>query len=105
MLLSFGSIVYSLGPSMKVFSPELIFPLVPPLCWALYQFFTKLISGNNDPFASVFYTAITGTIISSIYISFNWVPLEKNIYWIPLIIMGYRRVCKSFYINLCNSVI
>jgi len=96
MLLSFGSIVYSLGPSMKVLSPELIFPLVPPLCWALYQFFTKLISGNNDPFAAVFYTAIIGTIVSSIYISFNWVPLEKNIYWIPLIIMGIAGFVSHF---------
>ena len=96
MLLSFGSIVYSLGPTMKVLSPELIFPLVPPLCWALYQFFTKLISGNNDPFAAVFYTAIIGTIVSSVYISFNWVPLEKNIYWIPLIIMGIAGFVSHF---------
>jgi len=96
MLLSFGSIVYSLGPSMKVLSPELIFPLVPPLCWSLYQFFTKLISGNNDPFAAVFYTAIIGTIVSSVYISFNWVPFEKNIYWIPLIIMGIAGFVSHF---------
>ncbi|MBL6841176.1 MAG: DMT family transporter [Pelagibacterales bacterium] len=96
MLLSFGSIVYSLGPTMKVLSPELIFPLVPPLCWALYQFFTKLISGNNDPFAAVFYTAIIGTIVSSVYISFNWTPLEKNIYWIPLIIMGIAGFVSHF---------
>ena len=96
MLLSFGSIVYSLGPSMKVLSPELIFPLVPPLCWALYQFFTKLISGNNDPFAAVFYTAIIGTIVSSVYISFNWVPLEKNIYWIPLMVMGLSGFVSHF---------
>ncbi|MBC8301945.1 MAG: DMT family transporter [Pelagibacterales bacterium] len=96
MLLSFGSIVYSLGPTMKVLSPELIFPLVPPLCWALYQFFTKLISGNNDPFAAVFYTAIIGTIVSSVYISFNWTPFEKNIYWIPLIIMGIAGFVSHF---------
>ena len=102
MLLSFGSIVYSLGPSMKVLSPELIFPLVPPLCWALYQFFTKLISGNNDPFAAVFYTAIIGTIVSSVYISFNWVPLEKNIYWIPLIIMGIAGFVSHFILIYAN---
>ena len=96
MLLSFGSIVYSLGPTMKVLSPELIFPLVPPLCWALYQFFTKLISGNNDPFAAVFYTAIIGTIVSSVYISFNWTPFEKNIYWIPLIIIGIAGFVSHF---------
>jgi|TARA_B100001093_G_C26702032_1_gene959532 drug/metabolite transporter (DMT)-like permease len=96
MVMSFGSIIYSLGPSMKILSPELIFPLVPPLCWALYQFFTKVISGNNDPFASIFYTAIIGAIVFSIYISFNWVPLEKNIYWVPLIIMGVSGFVSHF---------
>ena len=96
MVMSFGSIVYSLGPSMKILSPELIFPLVPPLCWALYQFFTKLISSNNDPFASVFYTAITGTLVFTIYIAFNWVPLEKNIYWLALILLGFSGFVSHF---------
>jgi len=88
MLLSFGSIIYSLGPSMKILSPELIFPVVPPICWALYQFFTKVISGDNDPFAAIFYTAILGAIIFSSYMLFNWEPLDKNIYWIYLIFLG-----------------
>ena len=88
MLLSFGSIIYSLGPSMRIFSLDLIFPIVPPICWALYQFFTKVVSTDNEPFASIFYTSILGAIIFSIFISFNWVPLEKNIYWIYLVLLG-----------------
>ena len=98
MLLSFGSIIYALGPSMKVLSPELIFPIVPPLCWALYQFFTKLISGNNEPFSAVFYTAVTGALIFTIYISFNWVPIENNIYWIGLVAMGIFGFISQFII-------
>tara|TARA_B100001063_G_C16708366_1_gene526588 strand:- start:444 stop:1307 length:864 start_codon:yes stop_codon:yes gene_type:complete len=88
MLLSFGSIIYSLGPSMKIFNIDLIFPIIPPICWALYQFFTKVISNDNDPFAAIFYTSILGAIIFSIFIIFNWEPLEKNIYWIYLILIG-----------------
>ena len=88
MLLSFGSIVYSLGPSMKILSLDLIFPIVPPICWALYQFFTKVVLGDNDPFAAIFYTSILGAIIFSIFIFFNWVPLEKNIYWLYLTLLG-----------------
>ena len=98
MLLSFGSIVYALGPSMKILSPELIFPIVPPLCWALYQFFTKLISGNNEPFSAVFYTAVTGALIFTIYISFNWTPIENNFYWIGLVAMGIFGLISHFII-------
>ena len=88
MLLSFGSIVYSLDPSMRIFSLDLIFPIVPPICWALYQFFTKVVSGDNDPFAAIFYTSILGAIIFSVFIFFNWTPLEKNIFWLYLILLG-----------------
>ena len=98
MLLSFGSIVYALGPSMKILSPELIFPIVTPLCWALYQFFTKLISGNNEPFSAVFYTAVTGALIFTIYISFNWTPIENNFYWIGLVAMGIFGFISHFII-------
>ena len=98
MLLSFGAIIYSLGPSMKILSPELIFPIVPPLCWALYQFFTKLISGNNEPFTAVFYTAVLGALIFTIYISFNWVPIENKIYWVGLILMGIFGFLSHFII-------
>ena len=98
MLLSFGSIIYALGPSMKILSPELIFPIVPPLCWALYQFFTKLISGNNEPFSAVFYTAVTGALIFTIYISFNWVPIENDIYWFGLVAMGIFGFISHFII-------
>ena len=89
MLLSFGSIVYSLGPSMRIFSLDLIFPIVPPICWALYQFFTKVISGDNDPFAAIFYTSILGAIIYTAYIFFNWTPLENNIYLFYLMLLGF----------------
>ena len=98
MLLSFGSIIYALGPSMKILSPELIFPIVPPLCWALYQFFTKLISGNNEPFSAVFYTAVTGALIFTIYISFNWTSIENNFYWIGLVAMGIFGFISHFII-------
>ena len=98
MLLSFGSIVYALGPSIKIISIELIFPILPPLCWALYQFFTKLISSNNEPFSAVFYTAVTGALIFTIYISFNWVPIENNIYWIGLVAMGIFGFISHFII-------
>ena len=98
MLLSFGSIIYSMGPSMKILSLELIFPIVPPLCWALYQFFTKLISGNNEPFTAAFYTAILGALIFTIYISFNWVTIENKYLWIGLILMGIFGFISHFLI-------
>ena len=88
MLLSFGCIIYSMSPSMKVLSLDLIFPLVPPVCWALYQFFTKFISGNNDPLVALFYAAVVGAIIFSIYVILDWTPIENKRLWVWLIFLG-----------------
>ena len=88
MLLSFGCIIYSMSPSMKVLSLDLIFPLVPPVCWALYQFFTKFISGNNDPLVALFYAAAVGAIVFSIYVMLDWTPIENKKLWIWLVFLG-----------------
>ena len=88
MLLSFCCIIYSMGPSMKILSLDLIFPLVPPVCWALYQFFTKFISGNNDPLVALFYAAVVGAIVFTIYVISDWTPIENKNLWIGLIILG-----------------
>ena len=88
MLLSFSCIIYSMSPSMKILSLDLIFPLVPPICWALYQFFTKFISGNNDPLVALFYAAVFGAIIFTIYVILDWTPIENINLWIGLVILG-----------------
>ena len=96
MLLSFSCIIYSMSPSMKILSIDLIFPLVPPVCWALYQFFTKLISHNREPFVAVFYTGLFGSIFFTIYNVFNWTPIEDNIVWLKLIALGTGGFLSHF---------
>jgi len=88
MLLSFSCIIYSMSPSMKILSLDLIFPLIPPICWALYQFFTKFISGNNNPLVALFYAAVVGATTFTIYVIFKWTPIENGNLWIGLIFLG-----------------
>ena len=78
MCLSFTAIIYTLGPSMKVMSIKVAFPFLIPICWSLYQFFTKLISNNKEPFVAVF----------SIYNFSHWNSIESNLIWLGLITLG-----------------
>ncbi len=96
MGLSFCAVIFAVGPSMKVFTPALIFPIVPPICWALYQFFTKLISHNREPFVAVFYTGLFGSIFFTIYSVFNWTPIEDNMLWLKLIALGIGGFLSHF---------
>ena len=77
-----------MSPSMKILSLDLIFPLIPPVCWALYQFFTKFISDNNNPLVALFYAAVVGAITFTIYVIFNWSPIENANLWLGLIALG-----------------
>ena len=88
MLLSFSCIIYSMSPSMKILSLDLIFPLIPPICWALYQFFTKFISGSNNPLVALFYAAVVGATTFTIYVIFKWTPIENGNLWVGLIFLG-----------------
>ena len=88
MVLSFIAIVYTLGPSMKVMSIKVAFPFLIPICWSLYQFFTKLISNNREPFVAVFYSGLVGSIVFSFYSFNNWNAIESNWIWLGLIILG-----------------
>ena len=88
MGLSFLAIIYTLGPSMKVISFEIAFAFLIPVCWSLYQFFTKLISNNREPFVAVFYSGLVGSVIFSIYNFSHWNTIESNWIWLGLIILG-----------------
>jgi drug/metabolite transporter (DMT)-like permease len=88
MGLSFIAIVFTLGPSMKVMSIKIAFPFLIPVCWSLYQFFTKLISNNREPFVAVFYSGLVGSVIFSIYSFSHWNTIESNWIWLGLTILG-----------------
>ena len=88
MGLSFVAIIYTLGPSMKVLSIKVAFPFLIPICWSLYQFFTKLISNNREPFVAVFYSGLVGSIVFSIFSFSNWNVIESGWIWFGLILLG-----------------
>ena len=88
MALSFVAIVYTLGPSMKIMSVTVVFPFLIPICWSMYQFLTKLISNNREPFVAVFYSGLVGTIIFSIYNFGHWNNIDNYWIWLGLVILG-----------------
>ena len=88
MILSFVSIAFSIGPSMKTFTPLLIIPFMIPVFWASYQFLTKLISTNREPFVAVFYSGIVGSIVFSLYTYMHWVSFNSNFVWLQLFVLG-----------------
>jgi drug/metabolite transporter (DMT)-like permease len=88
MILSFASIAFSIGANMKTFTPLLIIPFMIPVFWACYQFLTKLISTNREPFVAVFYSGIVGSVVFSFYTYMHWTQFDSNLVWLQLFILG-----------------
>jgi drug/metabolite transporter (DMT)-like permease len=88
MALSFISIIFAIGPDMKIFSFQLLIPLSIPIIWAFYQYLTKIISVNKEPFVAVFYSGVVGSVFFSLYTYINWAPFNSNVVWFQLIILG-----------------
>ena len=88
-ILSFISIFYSLEPEKFIFIFFTFMPLVAGLAYAGYQFLTKLLSKDKDPFTAVFYTALLGTLFFTIYSLVQWTPITQPVYWIGLVLIGF----------------
>ena len=51
-----------------------LFPLSAALVFAFYQISTRMLGRNTDPSQTVLYTALVGTILSSLAVPFFWHP-------------------------------
>jgi drug/metabolite transporter (DMT)-like permease len=81
MLLSFLSVLFALEIFNKNINIYFIIPLMMALTFALYQFLTKKIAKNNEPFTDLFYSGVLGGTLLTIVIfldgnvlSFSYLP-------------------------------
>jgi len=87
MLLSFLSVLFALEIFNKSINMYFIVPLVMAFSFALYQFFTKKISKNNEPFTDLFYSGVLGGILLTLIIFFDDSSLNTS-YLPQLILLG-----------------
>jgi len=71
--LGFLGVLIIVRPGGGVFSLPVIFPLGAALLFALYQILTRKLAGRENPFTSLFFTALVGTIATSLLLPVSWV--------------------------------
>ena len=49
-----------------------VFPLITALLFALYQIMTRKLAGRENPFTTLFFTALVGTVAASLMLPFSW---------------------------------
>ena len=69
-----GAIIV-IRPGMGVFSVYSILPLAAAVCLTGYNLITRFVGRNENPWTSLFYTALFGAVLLSAIVPFFWTPL------------------------------
>jgi drug/metabolite transporter (DMT)-like permease len=63
-------------PGSDVFSVYALFPLGAAICYSGYNIITRFVGAREDPWTSLFYTALFGAIVFSTIVPFHWQSLS-----------------------------
>jgi drug/metabolite transporter (DMT)-like permease len=68
----FVGVLIIIRPGGQVFTPAALLPICMAVCWSLYQIVTRTVSKSENPYATLFYTALVGSIVLSFALPFSW---------------------------------
>jgi len=74
VVVGFLGTLFIVRPGSDMLSWASLLALGTALCYSLYQIMTRKFSVDEDPLATLFYTAIVGCVALSFVVPFLWVP-------------------------------
>ena len=86
-------------PGSEVFSPYAVLPLVAPFAYSAYNITTRFVGRNEDPWTSLLYTALFGTVVMSIAVPFYWQPLDLTSGLLMLVIAAFGTLSQLLLIR------
>lgn len=72
VILGFSGVLVIIRPGSGVLSFAVVFPLITAFLFALYQIMTRQLAGRENPFTTLFFTALVGTLAASTTLPFAW---------------------------------
>jgi drug/metabolite transporter (DMT)-like permease len=85
--LGFVGVMIIMRPGGGVLSLAAVFPLATAILFSVYQIVTRKLSGREDPYTTLFYTALVGVAVTSFAAPLHWVtptPLQAAL----MLVMG-----------------
>ena len=70
--LGFAGVLIIIRPGGQVFTMHAVFPLMSAVLFSLYQLLTRRLAGRENPFTTLFFTALVGAIATSLPLPFTW---------------------------------
>jgi drug/metabolite transporter (DMT)-like permease len=70
--LGFVGVLVIIRPGGGLLTAASVFPLITALLFALYQIMTRKLAGRENPFTTLFFTALVGTLATTLTLPFSW---------------------------------
>jgi len=72
VLLGFSGVLVIIRPGGGLLTANAVFPLITASLFALYQIMTRKLAGRENPFTTLFFTALVGTVAATLVLPFTW---------------------------------
>jgi drug/metabolite transporter (DMT)-like permease len=79
----FAGALIVIRPGSGVFGWAVLFPLAGAMFYASFQVLTRRLSGTESPYATHFYTGLTGTLILTPFLLFSPIPVWQTLQVAP----------------------
>lgn len=95
--------VIVLRPEGDVFSPAALMPLAAAVCYSGYALLTRKVGPDEDPWTSLFYTGLVGTVLLSAIVPFYWQPPTATGWMLIAAIAVFGTVGQMLVIRAFSS--
>ncbi|WP_222434949.1 DMT family transporter [Falsiphaeobacter marinintestinus] len=92
-----------LRPGADVFSPSALLPLAAAICYSGYALLTRKVGPDEDPWTSLFYTGLVGTVLLSAIVPFYWHPPTAFGWLLIACIAVFGTIGQMFLIRAFSS--
>jgi|TARA_R110002072_G_scaffold517_13_gene3201 drug/metabolite transporter (DMT)-like permease len=95
IVIGFGGALVILRPGSELFQLWALFPLGAAVLYAFYQVTTRMLSKSDGPLTTLLYTALVGTLLSSLIVPVYWLtPDLKG--WTIMVSLGFFGGVSQF---------
>jgi drug/metabolite transporter (DMT)-like permease len=84
----FIGVLIIIRPGGGVFSAVALLPFATAACFASYAILTRKLSGLENPYTTLFYSGLVGTVVMAIVLPFAWVAPATPAHAALLVLMG-----------------
>ena len=86
-------------PGSAIFTPAALLPLACAFCFASFALLTRALGPGEGMMTSLFYSAVCGTVLTSVMMPTFWVPVARGDIWAFVLIGLMGTLAQIFLIG------